>query len=449
MSISRRAFLRAAAAAPSLGLAAQTAKPPNIILILADDLGYGDLGVYGNKSIRTPHLDRLAREGLRFTDFHANGPMCSPTRAAILTGRYQHRFGRKFESALGEDSYDSGLPATATTIAQVLKERGYATAIYGKWHLGYRPPFLPTRYGFDDFRGLASGDGDHHSHIDRSGRKDWWHNERIEMEEGYTADLLTRHSIRFIEQNKHRPFFLYLPHLAIHFPWQGPRDKSGYRVEGKDYNDLSKLGQLESKDVSAKVKEMVEAVDESVGRIAAALDQHGLAENTLVFFTSDNGGYLTYQGGYRNISSNGPLRGQKTDVYEGGHRVPAIARWRGRIRPGVSHEIAMSFDLFPAFAELAGAGGRVRSLKLDGANLNRVLLDGGKLAPRTLFWRMRDKKAVRQGDWKLVQLGKEPAELYNLKDDIGESKNLAASHPDDRSRLLGELARWETDVDHP
>jgi arylsulfatase A len=435
MSISRRAFLRAAAAAPSLGLAAQTAKPPNIILILADDLGYGDLGVYGNKSIRTPHLDRLAREGLRFTDFHANGPMCSPTRAAILTGRYQHRFGRKFESALGEDSYDSGLPATATTIAQVLKERGYATAIYGKWHLGYRPPFLPTRYGFDDFRGLASGDGDHHSHIDRSGRKDWWHNERIEMEEGYTADLLTRHSIRFIEQNKHRPFFLYLPHLAIHFPWQGPRDKSGYRVEGKDYNDLSKLGQLESKDVSAKVKEMASPplwINTDWPRI------HWFSSlPTMEGISPIRVGIATFQATGRCAGRRRMF--MKADI--------VCRRLRGGAAASGLECLTKSPCPLTCFPPLRNWPAPAAAS--DGANLNRVLLDGGKLAPRTLFWRMRDKKAVRQGDWKLVQLGKEPAELYNLKDDIGESKNLAASHPDDRSRLLGELARWETDVDHP
>jgi arylsulfatase A-like enzyme len=192
---------------------------------------------------------------------------------------------------------------------------------------------------------------------------------------------------------------------------------------------------------------MVEAVDESTGRIVAALQQHGLTENTLVVFTSDNGGYLTYQGGYHNISSNGPLRGQKTDVYEGGHRVPAIVRWPGRIRPGISDQTAMTFDLFPAFAQLAGASGRAASLKLDGSNLNPVLFDGKPLAARTLFWRMRDKKAVRQGDWKLVLAGKQEPELYNLRSDIGESRNLADSQPEMKSKLLRELARWEADVD--
>ena len=302
---------------------------PNFVVILADDLGYADIGVYGSDRNHTPHLDGMAAEGLRFTDFHSNGPMCTPTRAALLTGRYPHRFGQQFESALsGIDDYDIGLPLDAVTIAEVLGGEGYATGMYGKWHLGYHPPFMPADQGFDDFRGLGSGDGDHHSHIDRSGRPDWWHNSELEMEPGYTVDLIARHSVDFIKRHQEQPFFLYVAHLAIHFPWQGP-DDPGYRVEGGNYHNLTKLGQLDGTDVSPKVNEMVEAVDGSVGAILEALREHGLESQTLVIFTSDNGGYLTYQGGYHNISENGPLRGQKGDVYEGGHRVPAIAWWAG------------------------------------------------------------------------------------------------------------------------
>ena len=190
MRMDRRSFLGMAA----LGM--QGRRRPNFVLILADDLGYGDLGVYGNKVNRTPNLDRMAREGLRFTDFHSNGPMCSPTRAALLTGRYQHRFGEAFEGALDDKAHkDVGLPAGVPTIARTLKAEGYATGIFGKWHLGYRPPFLPASYGFDEFRGLSSGDGDHHSHVNRSGRPDWWQNDRLAAEPGYTADLVTRHGI--------------------------------------------------------------------------------------------------------------------------------------------------------------------------------------------------------------------------------------------------------------
>ena len=419
-------------------------RPPNFIVILADDLGYGDTGAYGGTRNETPHLDRLAREGLRFTDFHSNGPMCTPTRAALLTGRYQNRLGRAFESPLGPD--DEGMPLDQVTIAKALVEAGYVSGAYGKWHLGRFPPYLPTSYGFEEFWGLGSGDGDHLSHIDRSGRKDWWHNDQIEMEEGYSVDLITDHSVEFIERNKDQPFFLYVAHLAIHFPWQGPGDE-GYREEGGDYHNLTKLGYFkEDKDPSGKVKEMVEAVDGSVGRIVDAVKMNGLAEDTLIFFTSDNGGYLTYEGGYHNISSNGPLRGQKTQVYEGGIRVPAIAWWPDRIEPGVTDDLAASFDLFPTFLELSGMGERA-DLKLDGASLVPRLLDGGSLPDRTLFWRMRDRNAVRQGPWKLVAVGEAAPELYNLAEDIGESSDLSAERPELAAQLLSELQAWESDVE--
>lgn len=207
-------------------------KRPHIILVLADDLGYGDLSSYGNEVNRTPHLDRLAAEGLRFTDFHANGPMCTPTRAALLTSLYQNRFGRSFETALSpKTDRDDGLPHEVLTVAEALRAAGYATGMYGKWHLGYQPPNVPTAHGFDDFRGLLTGDGDHHSHISRSGEKDWWHNEQVEMEEGYSVDLITQHSIDFLKRHQEEPSFIYVAHLAIHFPWQGS-DEERYRVEG-------------------------------------------------------------------------------------------------------------------------------------------------------------------------------------------------------------------------
>ena len=419
-------------------------RPPNFIVILADDLGYADTGAYGNRRNETPHLDGLAREGLRFTDFHSNGPMCTPTRAALLTGRYQNRLGREFESPLGAD--DKGLPRDEVTIAEALAEAGYVSGAYGKWHLGRFPPHLPTSHGFEEFWGLGSGDGDHHSHIDRSGRKDWWHNNQTEMEEGYSVDLITDHSVAFIERNKDRPFFLYVAHLAIHFPWQGPGDK-GYREEGGDYHNLTKLGYFEKdKDPSGKVKEMVEAVDGSVGRIVESVKANGLERDTLIVFTSDNGGYLTYEGGYHNISRNGPLRGQKKQVYEGGIRVPTIAWWPDRTEPGVTDDLAASFDLFPTFLELAGLGRRA-DLKLDGVSLAPLLLEGDVLPDRTLFWRMRDRKAVRQGPWKLVAVGGSPPELYNLTQDIGESSDLSAERPQLVERLLAELQVWESDVE--
>ena len=417
---------------------------PNFVVILADDLGYADIAAYGSKRNATPHLDRMAREGLRFTDFHSNGPMCTPTRAALLTGLYPQRFGEQFESALsGIEDYDTGLPLEAVTLPEMLSEAGYVSGMYGKWHLGYHPPYMPSNQGFDDFRGLASGDGDHHSHIDRSGRPDWWHNEELSPETGYGVSLITQHSVDFIKRHRDEPFFLYVAHLAIHFPWQGPND-SGYRVEGGNYHNLSKLGELDSLDVSAQVNKMVESVDASVGAILGALRDQGLAESTLVIFTSDNGGYLTYQGGYHNISENGPLRGQKTQVYEGGQRVPAIAWWPQTITPGVSSELAATFDVVPTLLELAGAGS---PQTLDGTSLVPLLLGRGSLAPRTLFWRIRTHSAVRKEHWKLVLHDNDEPELYDLKEDIGESKNLSDDHPDTVQALMGELSSWTAAVD--
>ncbi|MCK5278289.1 MAG: sulfatase-like hydrolase/transferase, partial [Cyclobacteriaceae bacterium] len=300
---------------------------PNIVLILIDDLGYGDLGCYGNTTNRTPNIDLLADEGIRFTDFHSNGPMCTPTRAALLTGMYQNRLGEKFDGPLsGKTQYDEGMPLEVVTMAEMLKKAGYSTGMFGKWHLGYKQPFLPANQGFDEFVGLAAGDGDHHSHIDRWGREDWWHNSSPTMEKGYSVDLITDHSKSFIENHKGEPFFLYMAHLAIHFPWQGPDDPP-HRKKGVSYEN-DKWGIIPDREnVHPHVKAMVEAVDQSVGEIMNTLRELNLDDNTLVILTSDNGGYIHYNHKFKNISSNGPLRGQKAEVYEGGHRVPFIARW--------------------------------------------------------------------------------------------------------------------------
>ena len=423
---------------------------PNIVLILADDLGYGDLACYGSRSNLTPNIDQMAAQGLRFTDFHSNGPMCSPTRAALLTGLYQNRFGRSFETALSAIADgDDGLPHQIHTLAEALQSAGYATGMYGKWHLGYQSPHQPTQHGFDDFRGLLSGDGDHHSHISRSGNRDWWHNDKIEMEEGYTADLITQHSIDFLERPRDRPVFLYVAHLAIHFPWQGPQE-SGHRIEGGSYWDLSKLGPHPPGQVGQVVKKMVESVDDSVGKILAAVGRLDGRRPTLVFFTSDNGGYLHYAGRFRGeVSDNGPLRGQKTEVWEGGHRVPAIAWWPGRIQGGrITDQTALTMDLMATFCELAGVNvaGLNQGRALDGMSLNGLLFDSQPLPERTLFWRARDNKAARRGPWKLIsQEGK--AMLFNLADDIGERHDVSRQRPELMRQLRNELAGWEKDVD--
>ena len=417
---------------------------PNIILIVADDLGYGDLACYRHPRNKTPHLDELAREGMKFTDFHSNGPMCSPTRAALLTGKYQHRFGRPFEGALSAKSPEIGLPTDAVTIPQVLKKAGYATGMYGKWHLGYRLPHMPTRFGFDDFRGLLTGDGDHVSHISRSGDEDWYHNEQIVMEEGYSSELITEHSIDFMRKNQDKPFFLYVAHLVIHFPWQAP-DEKAHRKEGKDYWSLEKLGPHPEGEVGPVVQAMVEAVDKSVGEIMSALKDLGLDDNTFVFFTSDNGGYLDYADKFQGeLSSNAPWRGQKGDMWEGGHRVPAIAWWPSRITPGgVTHETAMTMDLLPTCAELASVAAPD---DIDGTALTPLLFERKGLAERDLFWRKGENWAVRRGPWKLVGSDGN-MELFNLDDDAGERENLAAQNPALAQELRASFENWERDVD--
>ncbi|MDF2377710.1 MAG: sulfatase-like hydrolase/transferase [Verrucomicrobiales bacterium] len=416
--------------------------PPNIVVIMADDLGYADIGVYGSRFAKTPHLDRLAAGGIRFTDFHSNGPMCTPTRAAFLTGLYQSRFGTKFEGALSKANDEVGLPLEALTIAEVLKQSGYVTGAFGKWHLGYQVPFLPTRQGFDEFRGLLSGDGDFHTRIDRSGSEDWYDGETIAMEPGYTTDLITRDSIDFIDRHQNTPFFLYVPHLAIHFPWQGPEDPP-HREAGTDYGK-DKWGVIPDRaNVRPHVIAMIERLDDSVGEIVAALEERDLLENTFVIFTSDNGGYENYPGGFENISEMTPLRGQKGTIYEGGHRVPTIAFWPGRIAPSVCDATLMTMDLFPTFCAIVRAGHD----ELDGRDLSPILFNGDSIGDRDFFWRMRGSRAVRSGPWKLCLEGKKAPQLYHLGEDIGESTNLALAEPHQVKTLMKALAEWEADVD--
>ncbi|MCB1079616.1 MAG: sulfatase-like hydrolase/transferase, partial [Verrucomicrobiae bacterium] len=265
-------------------------RPPNLVLIVGDDVGYGDLACYGSKINPTPHIDTLAKGGLRFTDFHTGGAMCSPTRASMLTGCYPQRFGADFDGALGkQDDREVGLPLGAVTIAELLKERGYATACFGKWHLGYTAPMIPTRQGFTTFRGMLSGDGDHHTHIDRSGNEDWYADEALDMEEGYTADLLTGYSLDFIGKHRESPFFLYLPFAVPHLSIQAPEDEVAEYTADLPETDYVHKGYLPHPKPHAGYAAMVTHMDRGVGEILALLAELGLDEKTAVFFTSDNG----------------------------------------------------------------------------------------------------------------------------------------------------------------
>lgn len=385
---------------------ASAESPPNFILIMADDLGYGDIGCFGNDSIKTPNLDALAAGGMRFTDFHSNGAVCSPTRAALLTGRYQQRAGIGGVVTAARHR-DTGLAVGEVTFADALGAAGYATAIFGKWHVGYAPEFNPVRQGFGEFRGYVSGNVDFFSHIDQAGYEDWWKDDQLSPEEGYTTHLITRHALRFLAANKGKPFCLYLPYEPPHYPYQGPNDQP-IRMK-----DAPGKVQGERKDIANAYREMVEEMDKGIGEILAALKEHGVLDNTLVFFCSDNGANPR--------GSNGPLRGHKGQIWEGGHRVPAIASWPGKIAAGSeTAATALTMDLFPTMLEAAGikAPGN-----LDGVSLLPLMAKGEPLAERTVFWDVNGGSAARRGPWKLVtgQRGKKgAAQLFNLDRDIGE-----------------------------
>lgn len=424
----------------AFGLATGRADPargsrPNIIIILADDMGYGDASCYGNRVYATPNLDRLAAEGLRFTDFHSAGAVCSATRAGLLTGRYPQRAGIPgVIYAAPNRNRHHGLHPHEITFAERLRRVGYTTAIFGKWHQGYRPQFNPTRNGFDQFRGYVGGNVDYISHIDGAGVYDWWDGTRLVDEPGYTTHLITRHAERFIEANKDRPFCLYVAHEAPHYPSQGPRDEP-VRAIG---NTRLRPGRTDRK---AAHREMMREMDDGVGRILAAVNRHGLTERTFVFFFSDNG--ATQSG------SNGALRGFKGRLWEGGHRVPAIAWWPGRIEAGtVCRQTTICLDVMPTMLALAGASVPVGH-RLDGLDLTDLLTANQSLGERDLFWSYLQMSVVRRGAWKLVVRGADPStvELFNLDDDPGERRNLTDREPQRVAAMRAALGAWRRDVD--
>lgn len=418
----------------SLLACGETEEPrrPNIVIIMADDLGYGGISSYGNDSIHTPHLDSLARQGLKFTDFYANAPVCTPTRAALMTGRYQQRAGLEGVIYVRGETRQVGMDTSQVTIAELLRQQGYATGIMGKWHLGYKKAFNPVHHGFDTFYGYVSGNIDYHTHYDNAGIYDWWHNLDSLQEEGYVTDLITRHAVQFIHRHKAEPFFLYVPHEAPHVPFQG-RDDPGYRYPGQEF---SYYGPVE--DRLRAYREMVEVMDEGIGSIMQALRENGLEENTLFFFLSDNGALARF-------GSNGGLNGQKTNLYEGGIRVPAIAYWKGKIRPGETSAVALSMDLLPTALSISGASVSEK-YTLDGLDISPLLLQQQPLGERTVFWRYRGQKAVRRGSWKLLITESDTA-LYNLDRDIGETKNVSARQPEKVEALTDALRDWEAEMD--
>jgi len=403
---------------------------PNYVLIMADDMGYAGLSCYGNEyGIKTPNLDRMAEAGVRFTDFHSNGVVCSPTRAALLTGRYQQRTGIS-RVVQAKNDRNKGLSLEEFTLAEMLKSGGYHTAIFGKWHEGYSSMFNPVNQGFDEFIGFVSGNVDCKSHLDVAIQEDWWKQGQLHPEEGYQTTLIGNHTLDFIERNKQSPFFVYVAFGAPHAPIQGPNDPA-VRGEGAvSQHDI---------DMERAYREMVESLDKEVGRICSRLEELGLAENTFIFFCSDNGAAKKWSG-------SSSLKGRKGMMSEGGHRVPAIAYWPGTIPPAVTDQTAMTVDLYTTYAALSGIS-VPEQVKLDGTDLFPLLKTGKALPQRTFFWSMANAHAVRRGSWKYVKEKKGAAALYDLSADLGEKNDLSKKNPEMFQQLETAFNKWIAEVD--
>ncbi len=459
----RRAFLLAAGrAAGSLTLSLlwgsrtrasgrRATGKPNIVFILADDLGYGDLGCYGRPDIKTPVLDNLAAEGVRFTQCYANGPECSPTRTAFMTGRYQQRVGG-LECAIGtgnvgryddairlRQTHDLGLPVSETSIARMLKDAGYATAITGKWHLGYEAKFAPHRHGFDRTFYCIGGGMDYFHYLDTVAGYNLFEDGRPIRREGYFTDLATDEAITFIEGHRDEPFFLYVPYTAPHAPFQGPGDR---RPDPLPLDSpLWNQGHAPA-DVYVA---MIERMDAGIGRILETLEATGLTDETLVIFVGDNGG--------TGSARNAPLSGIKGSTFEGGIRVPGIVRWPGRVGKGVvSDQVCITMDFSASIVRVAGARPPAER-PFDGIDIIRWLEEGREPRKRTLFWRgkrgPRTRWAVRDGDLKYVRQRNDARTteyLFDLARDVGERHNLLAERPEEAARLKRLLADWEHDV---
>ena len=431
--------LCAVSAPPPVWAQATGAARPNVVLIITDDLGYGDLGIHGAPDIRTPNVDALARAGVRFTDFYANAPLCTPTRAALISGRYQQRV--RLEEALSSattPSAEVGLPASGGSLPELLKQSGYTTGLIGKWHLGYKPEYSPQAHGFDYFFGNKSGYVDYYQHTGGDGRPDLFENGNPVTASGYMTDLITERSVTFVQRNAKRPFFLEVAYGAPHWPYQPPDKPS------KAVRNAAHLTALDGEtSTRADYVTMVERADRGIGRILRTLELEGLARNTLVIFTNDNGGEW--------LSRNAPFFHRKWTLWEGGIRVPAIMRWPGHIPAGrVSSQVGITMDLTASI--LAAAGATVpAAARHEGHNLLPLVSGRARPLERTLFWRTSAggyrQRAVRSGDWKLLLDAGSGVMLFNVRSDLGERHDVAARHTSVVRRLAAQLAAWEKDVD--
>jgi arylsulfatase A-like enzyme len=429
---------------------------PNFVIIMVDDMGYAGVSCFGNPYFETPEIDRIAAEGMRLTDFHSSGTVCSPTRAGLLTGRYQQRAGIEavIHPARKHPEHRKGLQKTEVTFAEMLQSAGYATALIGKWHQGYThnsEDYHPQNHGFDEFIGYHSGNIDFVSHVGDHNEHDWWHGRKETKEDGYVTDLINHYAIKFIERNKEGPFCLYIPHLAIHNPVQVRGDPVRRSEEGgwKRWKPADFEERIE------KYRGMTLPIDKGVGQIRRKLVSLGIDRRTLVLFFSDNGA-----ASYDFPSGSPELRGNKGSVYEGGHKVPFIAWWPGTITAGSENNApAISLDIMPTVLSLAGLEPPV-DRSLDGIDISALLLHGKVFRERPLFWASLGNggaraEAMRDGPWKLVvnhpearkgSFENEQVELYRLDQDPSEKTDLAGEEPDRAAAMLTRLKAWYADT---
>ena len=401
---------------------------PNVIVILIDDAGYADFGFMGCEDLDTPNIDKLAKSGVVFTDAHVSATVCAPSRAGLITGKYQQRFGFEANDTGDKASGDLGLSDDVVTIADVFKENGYKTMALGKWHLGKEESDLPNNRGFDEFYGFLTGSRSYFQYENPNKTKMLQHNGKRVKFDGYMTDVLGDQSVKYIEENKDNPFFMYLAYNAVHTPMEAKKEH------------LEKYKNHPRKRLAA----MTWSLDENVGKLQNKLEELGISDNTIIYFLSDNGGAAN------NSSSGGPLKGWKGNKFEGGHRVPFVVSWPGQIKGGqVFTGLSSSLDIFTTSMAAANIQ-KEKDLILDGVNLLPYLIGEKTGDPHAqLFWRKLEEAGARIGDYKMVRLQDYGASLYNVENDLGEMNDLQNSNKEEFYQLDTALKNWESQMMEP